>query len=90
MPPRGNPRRFNTQATRSPPPPPPPQFDVAILQAVVTAAVYAAMEHYDAIVTGETGDGVITKTMCIRKNVPIRNSGTASPKLSMELEESLP
>ena len=57
MPPKRNPRRINVSVapTPPPPPPPPPQFDVAMFQADVTAAVVAIMSLINT--TGASGSG---------------------------------
>ncbi|XP_052627225.1 uncharacterized protein LOC128133734, partial [Lactuca sativa] len=51
IPPRRNRRRNNESEAPTPPPPPPPQFDVAMFQAVVTAA----LSHIN--VPGASGSG---------------------------------
>ena len=80
MPPRRNPRCFNTQATGTPPPLPPPQFDAAILQAAVTATVSAAMERYNTTVTNETSDGVITHNHVHLKECSYKEFRNCKPK----------
>ena len=55
MPPRRNPRRNNETEAPTPPPPPPPQFDAAMFQAAVTAAVAAALSHINT--PGASGSG---------------------------------
>ncbi|CAH1440061.1 unnamed protein product [Lactuca virosa] len=58
MPPRRNPRRNNNNETPiPPPPPPPPQFDVAMFQAAVTAAVAAPMSYINTPVPSGSGTG---------------------------------
>ena len=58
MPSRRNPRRNNGEEAPIPPPPPPPQFDAAMCQAAVTAAVVTAMSQINTPVT--TGSGIGT------------------------------
>ncbi|XP_023763016.2 zinc finger CCCH domain-containing protein 14-like [Lactuca sativa] len=55
MPPRKRPRPSGS--TAPPPPPPPPQFDPAMFQAAVTAAVAAAMSQIGPNGNGGSGSG---------------------------------
>ena len=59
MPPRRNPRLFNTNGAPAPPPPPPPTMDAATFQAAVIAAITAAMAQ---VSNNGSGGGVNSST----------------------------
>ena len=58
MAPKKRPNKKNNNSLTDPTPPPPPQFDPAMFQAAVTAAVTAALSQINPGGAGGSGSGI--------------------------------